>query len=42
MNFGKVVPILRIFDEAKAKEFYVTFLEFAIDWEHRFAEDASR
>jgi len=23
MGFGKIVPILRMFDEAKAKEFYV-------------------
>jgi catechol 2,3-dioxygenase-like lactoylglutathione lyase family enzyme len=29
-------PILRIFDEAKAKEFYVDFLGFSLDWEHRF------
>ena len=26
MAFGKTTPILRIFDEAKAKEFYVDFL----------------
>jgi uncharacterized glyoxalase superfamily protein PhnB len=32
----KVVPILRIFDEAKAREFYVGFLGFQVDWEHRF------
>jgi len=32
----KVVPILRIFDEAKAREFYVGFLGFKVDWEHRF------
>jgi uncharacterized glyoxalase superfamily protein PhnB len=32
----KTTPILRIFDEAKAKEFYIGFLGFAIDWEHRF------
>lgn len=32
-------PILRIFDEVKAKEFYITFLEFEIDWEHRFEDD---
>lgn len=31
------IPILRIFDEAKAKEFYLGFLGFRIDWEHRFA-----
>jgi uncharacterized glyoxalase superfamily protein PhnB len=36
MSFGKTTPILRIFDEAKAKEFYVDFLGFTIDWEHRF------
>jgi len=28
MNFGKTVPILRIFDEGKAREFYVEFLDF--------------
>ncbi|MBX3747678.1 MAG: VOC family protein [Verrucomicrobiae bacterium] len=32
------IPILRIFDEAKAREFYVAFLGFGVDWEHRFAE----
>ncbi len=31
-----VTPILRIFDEAKAREFYVGFLGFQVDWEHRF------
>jgi uncharacterized glyoxalase superfamily protein PhnB len=32
-------PILRIFDEEKAKEFYLQFLEFELDWEHRFEDD---
>jgi hypothetical protein len=36
MKFGKTTLILRIFDEVKAKEFYVDFLSFKIDWEHRF------
>ena len=36
MGLGKVTPILRIFDEAKAREFYVDFLGFRVDWEHRF------
>lgn len=36
MSFGKTTPILRIFDEAKALEFYVDFLGFKIDWQHRF------
>lgn len=38
MSFGNTTPILRIFDEAMAKEFYVEFLGFKIDWEHRFEE----
>jgi uncharacterized glyoxalase superfamily protein PhnB len=36
MSFGKTTPILRIFDETKALEFYVDFLGFKIDWQHRF------
>jgi catechol 2,3-dioxygenase-like lactoylglutathione lyase family enzyme len=39
MSLGRVIPILRIFDETKAKEFYVEFLGFTVDWEHRFQED---
>ena len=36
MHLGKVIPILRIFDEAKALGFYVDFLGFKVDWQHRF------
>lgn len=36
MGLGASTPILRIFDEAKAREFYVDFLAFRVDWEHRF------
>jgi uncharacterized glyoxalase superfamily protein PhnB len=36
MSFGNTTPILRIFDERKAREFYVDFLGFQVDWEHRF------
>jgi catechol 2,3-dioxygenase-like lactoylglutathione lyase family enzyme len=25
-----------VFDETKAREFYVEFLGFKVDWEHRF------
>lgn len=39
MHLGKITPILRIFDEAKAREFYVDFLGFKVDWEHRFEPD---
>jgi hypothetical protein len=35
----RVVPILRFFDEALTKQFYIDFLEFTVDWEHRFEPD---
>ncbi len=38
MKVSNPIPILRSFDEAKAKEFYVEFLGFSVDWEHRFEE----
>ena len=34
--FGPVIPVLRMFDEVKAREFYLDFLGFRIDFEHRF------
>ncbi len=37
-SFGAVTPILRIFDEAKARVFYLDYLGFVSDWEHRFAD----
>ena len=36
MEIGRVTPNLRMFDEAKAKEFYIDFLGFTIGFEHRF------
>ncbi len=36
MRIGSVTPILRIFDEPKAKAFYIDFLGFSVEWEHRF------
>jgi len=38
-QFLQTVPILRIFDEPKAREFYIGFMGFQIDWEHRFEEN---
>lgn len=35
VSLGRVIPILRIFDETKAREFYADFLGFTVDWEHR-------
>ena len=34
-EFLSTIPIMRIFDVAKAKDFYVGFLGFGVDWEHR-------
>jgi len=36
IKIRRAIPILRMFDERKAKEFYRGFLGFSIDWEHRF------
>ena len=33
------IPILRIFDVTKAREFYLDFLGFGMDWDHRFGPD---
>jgi uncharacterized glyoxalase superfamily protein PhnB len=40
LTTAQVIPVLRIFDIAKAKEFYVDYLGFKIDWEHRFEEQS--
>ncbi|EAR11303.1 glyoxalase superfamily protein [Reinekea blandensis] len=34
------IPVIRIFDEEKAKDFYLGFLGMTLDWEHRFDEEA--
>lgn len=35
----KTIPILRMFDVAKAKEFYFEWLGFKIEFEHQFEEN---
>ncbi|MCW5626180.1 MAG: VOC family protein [Burkholderiales bacterium] len=40
MNVEQTIPVLRIFDLPKARAFYVDYLGFAVDWEHRFEADA--
>lgn len=39
-KLGTVTPILRIFDIAKAREFYVGFLGFEVRFEHRLGDNA--
>jgi uncharacterized glyoxalase superfamily protein PhnB len=36
---SSVRPIFRIFEVQKAIEFYVDWLEFTIDWEHRYGDN---
>jgi uncharacterized glyoxalase superfamily protein PhnB len=36
MILGHTTPILRSFDEAKAREFYLQYLGFGVVFEHRF------
>ncbi len=40
MTLSGAIPILRIFSEDKAREFYLDFLGFTLDWEHRFEAGA--
>ena len=40
VEFKRVVPTFRIFSVEKAREFYVDFLGFKVDWEHRFDPEA--
>lgn len=40
VRLDDAIPILRIFDEARAREFYLGFLGFGVDWEHRFEDGA--
>lgn len=39
IRFERAVPVLRVFDQAKVKEFYQDFLGFTVDWVHRFEPD---
>lgn len=39
-NVLQTIPILRIFNTDKAREFYIGFLGFTLDWEHRFHPNA--
>lgn len=34
------IPVMRMFDEAAARAFYVDYLGFEIEWEHRFHKTA--
>ena len=36
----RVIPILRIFSVDKAREFYLDYAGFHLDWEHRFEPTA--
>lgn len=38
MKLSSTTPILRIFDEDRARAFYVDWLGFRVDWEHRFED----
>ena len=40
IQFQRVVPSFRIFSLEKAREFYLDFLGFKVDWDHRFDDHA--
>lgn len=36
----RTIPVLRMFDVAKAREFYIDYLGFKVEFEHRFDDNA--
>jgi catechol 2,3-dioxygenase-like lactoylglutathione lyase family enzyme len=42
MSFAvtRVIPTLRMFDVAKTREFYLDYLGFTVDFEHRYHDNA--
>ncbi|MEM1127721.1 MAG: glyoxalase superfamily protein [Bacteroidota bacterium] len=38
MRFQDITPVFRVFDDAVARSFYVDFLGFTVEWEHRHEE----
>jgi catechol 2,3-dioxygenase-like lactoylglutathione lyase family enzyme len=38
IEFESPIPVLRMFNVDKAKEFYIGFLGFTVDWEHRYED----
>lgn len=40
LTFQRAVPVLRMFDVAKTREFYIGYLGFSVDFEHRFHDEA--
>lgn len=38
MTISDTTLVFRVFDEEKAKDFYVDFLGFTVEWEHRFED----
>jgi hypothetical protein len=40
VTFERIIPILRVLDELKTREFYIGYLGFAVDFEHRFNDGA--
>jgi len=39
MQLGRPIPVLRIFDVAKARAYYLDYLGFRVQSEHRFGPD---
>ena len=36
VSFKHTIPVLRMFSIDRAREFYLQYLGFTVDWEHRF------
>ena len=39
MGFKRIIPVLRSLDENKSKDFYIDFLGFSVEFEHRYGKN---
>jgi len=39
IEFRSAIPLLRMFDAERTKDFYIGYLGFRLDWEHRYEPD---
>ena len=39
-QIGSSIPVVRMLEEADSKAFYLDYLGYSIDWEHRFGDNS--
>lgn len=42
LGFGSSIPVLRMLDERRSRAFYLAYLGFEVEWEHRFRPESPK